>query len=145
MEGSRPTLPRQNGFKSAYIIGAVRPSTGDKHALLFDGLDSRVMSIFLEDFSRTLPKHVHAVMVVDGAGWHSAEDLIIPKNVTLFPLPPYSPELNPIEQVWAYLKTNFLSGRIFTDMEDIFDHGVRAWGQLNNGIVKSICAGAAIA
>lgn len=94
MKGLRPTLPRQNGFKSAYIIGAVRPGNGDSHALLFDGLDSRVMSVFLEDFSRVLPKHVHALMVVDGVGWHSADDLIVPKNVTLLPLPPYSPELN---------------------------------------------------
>jgi transposase len=144
MEGCRPTLPRQNGFKSTYIIGAVRPGTGDKHALLFDGLDARVMSIYLESFSRALPLHVHAIMVVDGAGWHSADDLIIPKNVTLLPLPPYSPELNPIEQIWAYLKTNFLSGRIFHGIEDIFDHGVRAWRQLSNDTVKSICAGAVI-
>lgn len=102
------------------------------------------MSIFLEDFSRTLPGHVHAVMVVDGAGWHNADDLITPKNVTLLPLPPYSPELNPIEQIWAYLKSNFLSGRIFNGMEDIFDHGVRAWQQLTRDTVKSICAGAVI-
>jgi transposase len=70
--------------------------------------------------------------------------LIVPKNVTLLPLPPYSLELNPIEHIWAYLKTNFLSGRIFTGLEDIFDHGVQAWRQLNDEIVKSICAGAAV-
>ncbi|MBK8200784.1 MAG: transposase [Bdellovibrionales bacterium] len=83
-------------------------------------------------------------MVVDGAGWHSAEELTVPKNITLLRLPPYSPELNPIEQVWGYLKSNFLSGRVFDGLEDIFDHGVRAWRQLNPEMVKSICAGAAI-
>ncbi|MBK8202550.1 MAG: IS630 family transposase [Bdellovibrionales bacterium] len=107
LQGCRPTLPRQNGFKSSYFIGAVRPATGDKHALLFDGLDSRVISFYLDDFGRRLPKYVQAVMVVDGAGWHSAEELTVPKNITLLRLPPYSPELNPIEQVWGYLKSNF--------------------------------------
>ncbi len=121
--GCRPTLPRQNGFKSAYFIGAVCPKTGDKHALLFDGMDSRVMNFYLEEFSLTLKKDVHVVMFVDGAGWHKADDLIVPKNLSLFCLPPYSPELNPIEQIWGYLKSNFLSGRIFSGLENIFDHG----------------------
>ena len=144
IQGDRPTLPRQNGFKSSYFIGAVCPRTGKKHALLFDGLDFRVMNVFLEDFSRTLEKNVHVVMVIDGAGWHKSEDLIIPENISLLCLPPYSPELNPIEQIWSYLKSNFLSGRVFNGLEDIFDHGVNAWRALDFKIVKSICSGAAI-
>ena len=142
MQGDRPTLPRQNGFKSSYFIGAVCPKTGKKHALLFDGLDFRVMNVFLESFSKTLTKNIHVVMVIDGAGWHKSEDLIIPKNISLLTLPPYSPELNPIEQIWAYVKSNFLSGRIFEGLEDIFDYGVRAWNALKTHIVKSVCAGA---
>jgi transposase len=144
IEGTRPTLPRQNGFKSSYFIGAVCPETGKKHALLFDGLDSRVVNIFLDDFSKTLSRNVHVVMVMDGAGWHKAEDLIVPKNISLLPLPPYSPELNPIDQIWDYLKSNFLSRRIFSVIEDIFDYGVKAWRELKETIIKSICAGAPI-
>lgn len=102
------------------------------------------MSVFLDDFSRSRAKNVHAVMIIDGAGWHNADDLIIPENVSLYCLPPYSPELNPIEQVWGYLKSNFLSGRIFHGLEDIFDHGVMAWRQLSDSIVKSICAGTTV-
>lgn len=144
IQGDRPVLPRQNGFKSSYFIGAVCPETGKKHALLFDGLDFRVMNLFLEDFSKTLAKNIHVVMVIDGAGWHKSEELVVPKNISLLHLPPYSPELNPIEQVWCYLKSNFLSGRIFKNMEDIFNHGVRAWQQLTKSTIKSICAGAVI-
>lgn len=144
MRGCRPTLPRQNGFKSAYFVGAVCPESGEKYALLFDGLDSRVMNVFLENYSLALKKHVHAILIVDGAGWHKAEDLVVPKNLSLFCLPPYSPELNPIEQVWGYLKSNFLSGRIFSGLESIFDYGVLAWKELSTDLVKSICAGAPI-
>ena len=144
MQGSRPTLPRQNGFKSAYFVGAVCPESGQKHTLLFDGLDSRVMNVFLEDYSQMLGKNVHAILIIDGASWHKAEDLVIPKNASLFCLPPYSPELNPIEQIWGYLKSNFLSGRNFSGLENIFDYGVLAWNELTHEIVKSICSGASI-
>lgn len=144
IQGERPTLPRQNGFKSSYLIGAVCPKTGKKHALLFDGLDFRDMNEFLADFSKTLEKNVHVVMIIDGAAWHRSEELIIPKNISLLNLPPYSPELNPIEQIWGYLKSNFLSGRIFNGLEDIFDHGVKAWRELSGKIIKSIRNGAPI-
>ena len=139
IEGLRDQMPRQDGFKSAYIIGAVNPSTGQKYSLLFDGLDSRVVNEFLEGLSKNILPRRHAILFVDGASWHSAEDLKIPSNITLYFLPPYSPELNPIERLWNYLKSNFLSRRIFADMEDIFDMGTQAWSQLSSEIVKSVC------
>jgi len=131
---------RQNGFKSAYFIGAVNPSTGDKYSLIYDGLDTQVMNQFLKNIGNRVESNVHIVMFVDGAGWHRSEELVVPSNITLYHLPPYSPELNPIEQIWGYLKSNFLSGRVFKDMAEIFDYGVRAWNALTRDVVKSVCA-----
>lgn len=98
------------------------------------------MNQFLKNISEKIDTSVHVVMFVDGAGWHRSEELEVPKNITLYQLPPYSPELNPIEQLWGYLKSNFLSGRVFKDMTEIFDYGVRAWRELNSDVIKSVCA-----
>lgn len=133
---------RQNGFKSAYFIGAVNPKTGDKYSLIYDGMDTQVMNQFLKNIGKKIGLTTHAVMFIDGAGWHRSDDLVVPSNITLYALPPYSPELNPIEQIWGYLKSNFLSGRVFKDMPEIFDYGVRAWKELTDELVKSICASA---
>lgn len=139
LEGVRPTLPRQNGFRSAYFIGAVNPKNGDKYALLYDGVDSIVMNHFLANISQKVGENIRIIMVVDGAGWHRSEDLKIPRNIILYYLPPYSPELNPIERIWGFLKENFLSGRCLANMEEIFEYGQQAWRQLNREIIQSIC------
>jgi transposase len=81
----------------------------------------------------------HIILFVDGAGWHRAKDLIIPSNITFYFLPPYSPELNPIERLWSYMKQNFLSRKIFDDMNDIFNGGQAAWSMVSEDIVKSVC------
>ncbi len=132
-------MPRQDGFKSAYIIGAVNPSSGQKYSLLFDGLDSRVVNEFLLGLSGEIQPRRHVILFVDGASWHSAEDLQVPANITLYFLPPYSPELNPIERLWNYLKSNFLSRKIFSDLENIFDVGSQAWEMLTPSIIQSVC------
>jgi putative transposase len=139
VQGDRPQVIRQNGFKSAYFVGAVNPESGEKCSLIFDGLDTRVMNCFLEEVSKRANNRTHILMFVDGAGWHSSEDLVVPKNMTLYHLPPYSPELNPIERLWDYVKENYLSGRVFAGMEEIFDYGVRAWRMLSPEIIRSVC------
>lgn len=135
----RDQLPRQDGFKSAYIIGAVNPESGQKYSLLFDGLDSRVMNEFLLGLSQSIQPRRHVILFVDGASWHSSEELQVPSNITLYFFPPYSPELNPIERLWLYLKSNFLSRKIFSDMEDIFNIGTQVWRELSGSVIKSIC------
>jgi transposase len=117
----------------------VNPVSGQKYSLLFDGLDGRVMSEFLKGLSREIQPRRHVILFVDGASWHNSEDLEIPQNITLYFFPPYSPELNPIERLWNYVKSNFLSRKIFRDMEDIFDVGSLAWRTLTRGQIKSIC------
>ena len=72
----------------------------------------------------------HAVLLVDQAGWHVSPKLKVPDNITLLPLPPRSPELNPVENVWQFVRDNWLSNRIFTSYEEILDHSCGAWNKL---------------
>ena len=72
----------------------------------------------------------HAVVVLDGAGWHAAGHLSVPDNLTLLPLPPYSPELNPVENVWEYLRQNQLSLRVWTGYDAIVETCCQAWNWL---------------
>jgi transposase len=98
------------------------------------------MSEFLRHFAATLPADEHAVMVLDGAGWHTSNDLEVPTNVSLVRLPPYSPELNPVERVWLYLRERHLSHRVHEGYRDILDAVCHAWCQLTTERLRSLCA-----
>jgi hypothetical protein len=91
--GQRPPGRCDRRFQGAYIFAAVEPATGVDVALVLPQATTTTMSLFLAEFAASLPENVHAVLVLDGAGWHGARALTVPPNVTLVPLPPYSPEL----------------------------------------------------
>lgn len=88
------------------------------------------MQAFLDAFAETIANGEHVALVLDGAGWHSSKALRVPANITLVPLPPYSPELNPVERVWLHLKARFLSLRLLNDYKAIVTAASRAWRRL---------------
>ncbi len=88
------------------------------------------MGLHLAEISRHVTPGAHAILVLDGAGWHGADALGIPDNLTLLPLPPYSPELNPVENVWQYLRQNQLSLRVWPDYPAIVETCCQAWNAL---------------
>ena len=89
------------------------------------------MNLHLAEISRHVAPGAHAVMLLDGAGWHQQGGrLVVPDNVSLLALPPYSPELNPLENVWEFLKQNFLSNRVFANYDAIVDACCNAWNAL---------------
>ena len=92
--------------------------------------DTPAMNAHLAEIVRTVAPGAHAVLVLDGAGWHGGNDLIVPDNISLVLLPPYSPELNPVENVWQYLRGNWLSNRVFDTYDDIVDAVCDAWCRL---------------
>lgn len=130
---------RQNGRESAYIFGAANPQSGQHVGLVFSTCDTSAMNLHLSLISSALDPDAHAILIVDGAGWHVSSDLVVPKNISLLNLPPYSPELNPIERLWLRLKERFLSNRMFTDMDAILAAGVDAWHSLSEADIRSIC------
>jgi transposase len=92
--------------------------------------DTEAMQAHLAEISATVAPDAHAVLLLDQAGWHFAGALVVPGNITLLPLPPRSPELNPVENVWQFMRDNWLSNRVFTGYDDIVAHCSAAWNDL---------------
>ena len=90
------------------------------------------MSAHLAEIAKTVASGAHALLILDGAGWHGSAELEVPDNITLLKLPPYSPELNPMENVWAYLRANKLAISVFDNYEQIVDRCCEAWNFLAN-------------
>ncbi len=125
---------------NAYIFGAVCPARDTGVALVLPDVDTRAMNRHLAEIGRNVLPGAHAVIIIDGAGWHKANDLLVPTNISLLRLPPYSPELNAQENIWEYLRQNFLAGRIFETYDDIVDACCNAWNALASepGRIQSI-------
>lgn len=133
---------RQTQYSYVYVIGAACPQTGQAEAIIAPYLDTQIINQFLEQFSRALAANVQAVLVWDGAGYHRANGLKVPENVTLISLPAYSPELNPIENLWHYLKSHHWSNRAYADYDALFDAAEHAWKTvcLDHDSIRTICA-----
>jgi transposase len=128
--GVRPPGLADKRFESVYLFAACRPGTDRAFALALPEASTASMAVFLEHFARELEPGVHAALVLDQAGWHVARGLAVPATITLIPLPAYSPELNPVERVWLYLRERFLSHRILDGYAAVLDATCRAWNAL---------------
>jgi DDE superfamily endonuclease len=120
----------------------VCPERDTGEALVTSHISTEAMSCFLAELATTIPAGTHAAVVMDQAGWHVAGRLEVPTNITLVPLPPYSPQLNAIERLWRYLKDSYLSNRVFTDLAAVIDACCEAWNAViaETGRVRSICS-----
>ena len=96
--GSRPTAVRQTRYEWVYLYAAVEPATGVSVALQAPLANTGTMNVFLKMLSEELPHNDHAVLIMHQAGWHTSRALKLPENITTLLLPPYSPELNPVER-----------------------------------------------
>lgn len=130
--GTRPRAPRDQRRASAYLFGAVCPLLGTTASIVVPRGNAQTFSEHLAAISAEVASGSHAVLVLDGAGYHVAKKVVVPGNISLLFLPPYSPELNPIENVWAYLRANKLANRVFRDYEHIVDACCDAWNFFAN-------------
>jgi len=146
--GTRPRALRDHRYTSVHLFGAVCPERGIGAAVVLPHVNVDAMNIHLAEISRNVTEGAHAVLVLDQAGWHTSPKLTVPENISLLPLPPYAPELNPVEQVWArlakgsgrrsrmewqdegYLRANFLSHRVWNTYNAIVDACCDAWNTL---------------
>jgi hypothetical protein len=129
-KGTRPQAPKDQRTKSAYIFGAICPARGVGAGLVLPRCNTDAMNLHLKEISIAVAPQAHAIVIVDQAGWHFSKTLETPDNITLMPLPSKSPELNPVENVWQYMRDNWLSNRVFSSYNDIVDHCCFAWNQL---------------
>jgi hypothetical protein len=140
--GSRPLAPKDLGFASAYVFGAVCPSQGKAAALIMPICNTLAMNHHLSEISSQVAAGGHAVVILDGAGWHRSQGLVVPGNITLLALPPYSPELNPVERIWHYLRSHWLANSVFPSLADIMDACETAWNRFaaDHALIRSLCA-----
>lgn len=141
-KGSRPTAVQQTEYEYLWVLGAVCPETGHAEGLLSPQLNTTIVNEFLAQFAREIPADEHAVMLWDGAGFHVSRRLQVPDNVTVVKLPAYSPELNPIENLWHYLKSHYWSNRAYDDYDALEQAAVHAWKKvaLDIELMKTVCA-----
>lgn len=134
--GTRPRAPRDTRYKWSYIFGAACPTRGIAAGLILPYVNSEAMGLPLAEIAKVVTPGSHALLIVDGAGWHTAKALRVPNNITLLKLPPYAPELNPMENVWAYLRSNKLAITVFDSYEDILDKCADAWNFFANDTLR---------
>jgi transposase len=128
--GSRPRAARDTRYEWVYLFGAVCPERAIGAALVMPYANSEAMNFHLLEIGRAVAPGAHAIVVLDGAGWHTSHTLEPPDNITLLCLPPYSPELNPVENVWEYLRKNNLALRVYETYDAIVDACCNAWTDL---------------
>lgn len=128
--GTRPRAPHDQRTKWAYIFGAICPAEGKGAGLVMPWCDTHAMGEHLKLISAEVAPGAHAILLMDQAGWHTTTKLEVPDNITLVPIPPRSPELNPVENVWQYIRDNWLSNRVFRNYDDIVAHCCESWNKL---------------
>lgn len=120
----------------------MEPGTDNAFALILPEVSANAMQVYLDKFAEMIGPDEHGLLVLDQAGWHGAKTLRVPASMTLEPLPPRSPELNPAERVWLFLKEKFLSHRLLGDYDAILDAAAAAWNRMldETGRLTSLCS-----
>ena len=137
--GSRPRAVRQTRYDWVYLYAAVEPAGGESAALLAPNVNTGTMNAFLKILDAERKADEHFVLIMDGAGWHKSKGLKLPPGMTVLPLPPYSPELNPVENLWHYMRSHYLSNRSYADYDALLAAGTDAYRRLTPEVIKSVC------
>ncbi len=125
------------GFKNFYLYSSIDSNNGKHFTILLPNVNTDCMNVYLKELSKEIKGDF--ILIMDGAGWHKSKNLIIPKNIQIILLPPYCPELNPVERLWRYIKDNTIKNKVFetlTELENLVCKFVR---NLGNEIIKNTC------
>ena len=120
-------MKRQLQYNYSYIFGAICPTHKRAVGLVLTIANTQGMQMHLDEISKYVEEGRHAVIIVDKARWHTTDKLKLPHNISLLPLPATSPELNPVEQVWQWIRQHCLANRVFKDYQEIVDVSCDAW------------------
>ncbi len=139
--GSRPRAVRQTRYDWLYVFAAACPQTGATAGLLCPQVNTGAVDAFFDQLAKEIDDGVHVALIWDQAGYHTSEKLKVPPNISLIQLPPRSPELNPIENLWHYLRQHHWSNHAYEDYDALCDAALDAWQRvcLNRETVKSVC------
>jgi transposase len=140
-KGSRPRAVRQQQFEAATVFGAACPAEGKASAWVMPAANSKSMRHHLNLIAAAVTPGKHGVLVLDRAAWHVTEKLLMPANLSILPLPPYSPELNPVEQIWQPLRQSGWANRCFKGYDEIVDVCCQAWNRFASqpDSIRNLC------
>ncbi len=100
-------------------------------------VDTDCMNSYLHELSQEITEDF--ILIMDGASWHKSKDLIIPKNIRIIILPPYCPELNPVERLWRFIKDNTIKNKVFETLKNLENDVCEFVRNLNCEVVRNIC------
>lgn len=138
MSGKPLQIKVKQAYQNFYVYGSVEPKTGENFSLFLPWVNTEMMNLYLEQMSQAY-ENEEIVVIMDQAGWHKSKDLVVPDNIDIIYLPPYSPELNPIERLWKYMKTNFIHNRVFDSLKQMTAQMIDVFADLKNDTVSSLC------
>lgn len=136
-KGKRPSVPCHHIREYRYVYGAVEPKTGESCFLIMPYCNTDCMNVFLQHLSESYSEDI-IVLVCDGAAWHKSNALIIPDNIQLVFIPPYTPEMNPIEQIWREIRTRGFKNEVFPTLSKVMDRLCETICKLTHQTIKSI-------
>ena len=136
-KGVRPSVPCHHIREYYYAFGAVEPVTGDNFFLVLPQCNTDCMNAFLRELSKAYPDDI-ILLCCDGAAWHKSSALEVPKNIELFHIPPYTPEMNPIEQIWKEIRKRGFRNEVFESLTKVMDRLCDTICSLTNQVISSI-------
>lgn len=136
-KGMRPSVPCHHIREYRYAYGAIEPTTGESCFLIMPYCDTECMNIFLDELSKKYSNDI-ILLCCDGAAWHKSKSLQIPYNIKLFSIPSYTPEMNPIEQIWKEIRKIGFQNEAFSSLDKVVDRLCDSICSLSNDVIKSI-------
>ena len=136
-KGIRPSVPCHHIREYRYAYGAVEPLTGDSCFLILPYCNTVCMNLFLKELSRQFPNDI-ILLCCDGAAWHKSKNLEVPENIVLFYIPPYTPEMNPIEQIWKEIRKRGFRNEVFPTLDKVVLRLCDTISSFHNSTISSI-------
>lgn len=138
-KGTRPHVPCHHIREYRYAYGAVEPASGESFFLVLPYCNTDCTNVFLRELSKEYKDDV-VLLCCDGAAWHKSKTLVIPDNIVLFFIPPYTPEMNPIEQIWKEIRKRGFKNELFSSLQKVIDRLCETICSLSADVIRSITA-----
>ncbi|MBQ9324834.1 MAG: IS630 family transposase [Clostridia bacterium] len=136
-DGKRPSVPCHHIREYRYVFGAVDPIPGDDCFLVAPQCNTVCMNVFLDTLSKQY-RNDEILLICDGAAWHKSGTLVIPSNIHIQHIPPYTPEMNPIEQVWREIRTRGFRNEVFKTFNDVINRLCETNRSITPDVIRSI-------
>ena len=139
LRGKRAVVPVKTGYKNFYLYAAVDPKQGECFILELPRVDTDMINLYLAELSKSFPDK-NILLIWDQAGYHRSKELNLPINIKIEYLPPYSPELNPTERLWRWLRRHVCRNRLFQNLDEQMDALGVAIRNLTSFDLASLCS-----